>query len=620
MDNLITFATTMLPNTSPRSNLTSIEFGFHDKWQRILLGSLLLIASLAGTIGNSLIILAVLLSRKLRSPTNVFVVNLSVADLLTCLALPWNIVALLSFDGWPLANWVCTCAAIVTYVPIFSSVSTLAAIAINRLLIITQPIRVYKKIFCNEVLITWIIFLWIWPFIFTVLPPLAGDFGSLGYNEKFHSCSSISSHKFSDDYDLLTALIIYPIPLIIIIACYIKIFIHVRRKEKKLARHKSSNIRSTSDNAEDSISLTSIDDISLPPSPSSPNTQNHTQFPFPERKRYIKGRNGTPPPSPLAARVPSVLSASSNSSAMAISPSSPNTQNHTQFPFPESKKYVKGRNGTPPSSPLAASEPAVVSASNSSPVVIPRTVALKLAEELAESPPSTLPRSNSSHGKGTKINRSVSMTQSSETTTSAIPLEKWPRALSLSETSLNSIGTQNDRPLSSLPHSRTAAVRVISDDKVNSLPTRRGASLNLKLSKHNSYPQLDQLAKDDAVVIRRSKKMGRGLSKRIRNTIIEVTGRISKRELAITKNMFYIVVAFVICFTPFIFCLLIDTKIATILLPYSIFLVFFNACINPAIYATKHPYFQKVLSKIIRCRWSEIPEPSDILRSLVTRG
>ncbi|XP_030840336.1 5-hydroxytryptamine receptor 1A-alpha-like [Strongylocentrotus purpuratus] len=76
-----------------------------DLPQRVILAIMLLITSFTGIIGNSIVILAIVLSRKLRSTLNWFVLNLACADLLTSLYLPFHVVDLLGRMGWVQLNW-----------------------------------------------------------------------------------------------------------------------------------------------------------------------------------------------------------------------------------------------------------------------------------------------------------------------------------------------------------------------------------------------------------------------------------------------------------------------------------------------------------------------------------
>ena len=76
--------------------------------------AILLILAVLGTFGNMLVIAAVILSRKLRHATNMFVLNLSIADLLTCAyVVPVQAVAVFPCDGDLLdhhCDWADDCA------------------------------------------------------------------------------------------------------------------------------------------------------------------------------------------------------------------------------------------------------------------------------------------------------------------------------------------------------------------------------------------------------------------------------------------------------------------------------------------------------------------------------
>ncbi|XP_038053931.1 alpha-1D adrenergic receptor-like [Patiria miniata] len=92
--------------------------------------------------------------------------------------------------------------------------------------------------------------------------------------------------------------------------------------------------------------------------------------------------------------------------------------------------------------------------------------------------------------------------------------------------------------------------------------------------------------------------------------------QMSRHMTEITKNMFYIVCAFILCLTPCAICLLNDGTDP--FLPYAFAIMLFNSCVNPLIYATKHRDFKTVFRCILRRKWEDIPEPSDFLKMLIS--
>ncbi|XP_022079999.1 melatonin receptor type 1B-A-like [Acanthaster planci] len=209
-------------------------FEFSDLTQRAIVATLILIISLIGIAGNSLVILAVLLSTKLRTATNAFVVNLSVADFLTCLVIPWDAVALLSEDdGMLVGEWVCSVVGATIFTTVGCSIYTLASIGLNRFLLITRSTGTYRKIYTPRKIGVWLLVIWLVPLLTCTIPPLL-NVGALGFNKQFRFCGSINTHPRYNTYNLIISTVLYPIPFAVIIVSYSLIWIHLRRQAKKL--------------------------------------------------------------------------------------------------------------------------------------------------------------------------------------------------------------------------------------------------------------------------------------------------------------------------------------------------------------------------------------------------
>ena len=83
-------------------------------WEQALTGGLIILIAILGLIGNSMIIVAVALCRKLQTSTNAFVTSLAVTDLITSFFTVWGGVSVLGKDEWPLpqAPWLCRLSVI----------------------------------------------------------------------------------------------------------------------------------------------------------------------------------------------------------------------------------------------------------------------------------------------------------------------------------------------------------------------------------------------------------------------------------------------------------------------------------------------------------------------------
>lgn len=91
-----------------------------------------------------------------------------------------------------------------------------------------------------------------------------------------------------------------------------------------------------------------------------------------------------------------------------------------------------------------------------------------------------------------------------------------------------------------------------------------------------------------------------------------------RKEIDISKNLFYVIVTFLICMTPELIAETVDAGPVVIL--HTKMLVASNSFMNPILYGIKHPHFKLVFACILKRRWKGVPEPSRLLRLFITRG
>ncbi|XP_022079986.1 5-hydroxytryptamine receptor 7-like [Acanthaster planci] len=211
------------------------QYEFSDYTQRVMVATLLMIVTVVGVVGNSMVILAALLSKSLQTKTITFFVNMSAAHLTTALVLPWDVVALLSNGDFPRGDheWICSVTTVVISITVGCGIYTLAFIGLNHFLLITQP-TTYQKVFTPRKMAVWLIVTWLIPFLVILVPPLI-NVGEVGFNQKFHLCGTKSSNAWSFKvYNSIRVLGLYPIPLVCIITCYTLIYVHQQRKGQTL--------------------------------------------------------------------------------------------------------------------------------------------------------------------------------------------------------------------------------------------------------------------------------------------------------------------------------------------------------------------------------------------------
>ncbi len=213
--------------TNP-STPESVEEGDVDTYQRprlaygllVLLGLMICLIAL----GNSLVVLAVILERRLRTFENFFFASLAIADLSIALfVLPFCLTVEIS-GRWQYSYTACDLFIFTDVACCTASILHLCTIGLNRYWSITSPLKYATKQTCKRACCM-IALVWMLSFVIAC-PPL------FGWPERNREIEGVC------DYDIDIAYVIYSscgsfyIPLIVMTVVYIQIF----RLSKKGAR------------------------------------------------------------------------------------------------------------------------------------------------------------------------------------------------------------------------------------------------------------------------------------------------------------------------------------------------------------------------------------------------
>ncbi|XP_072027860.1 histamine H2 receptor-like [Amphiura filiformis] len=223
---------------------------FFSYGQRVVYAFILCVIAIIGFVGNVMVVAACAMVKKLRTKTNSFVVNLSIADLLTSINLPFYALGILSVHGWPLANGFCIYTAASLMMCTMASLYSMAGTAVCRCALIVLPhskYQVYLSDFRTGILIA---VSWLIPIACTTFPIfIVPDF--LQFNERYSACSWNTDHWFNSIYNFVLFVSMFPIPLTTIAVAYFKIWKHVRDHSKKLqaAASTSTGGSSTTNNS-----------------------------------------------------------------------------------------------------------------------------------------------------------------------------------------------------------------------------------------------------------------------------------------------------------------------------------------------------------------------------------
>ena len=114
---------------------------------------------LFGTVGNGLVCYVVFCNPGMRTPRNIFIINLAISDLTLCVfTQPFNIVKA-CMPGWKLGSFMCKFIPMISGTNVFVSTISITAIALDRFQVIVYPTKDSMKKFGGAValLSIWII-------------------------------------------------------------------------------------------------------------------------------------------------------------------------------------------------------------------------------------------------------------------------------------------------------------------------------------------------------------------------------------------------------------------------------------------------------------------------------
>ncbi|TFK15439.1 RNA polymerase II-associated protein 1 [Platysternon megacephalum] len=201
------------------------------------LAAVIIFTIMGDLVGNALVILSVLRNKKLRNAGNIFVVSLSVADLVVAVY-PYPLILRAIFhNGWTLGNIHCQISGFLMGLSVIGSVFNITVIAINRYCYICHSLW-YDKLFnlkntCCYLCLTWIL---------TVVAIVPNFFvGSLRYDPRIYSCTF--AQTVSTSYTITVVVVHFIVPLSIVSFCYLRIWILVIQVKHRVRQDSRQKLR-----------------------------------------------------------------------------------------------------------------------------------------------------------------------------------------------------------------------------------------------------------------------------------------------------------------------------------------------------------------------------------------
>ncbi|XP_062308071.1 neuropeptide Y receptor Y8b [Osmerus eperlanus] len=202
-----------------------------------------------GIIGNASLVFVITRQKEMRNVTNIFIANLSCSDILMCIVnLPTTIVYTL-MDRWILGEALCKITNFVQCLSITVSISSLVLIALERHQLIIHPTG-WKPVVGHSYLavaVTWILASLISvPFLsYTILHTPFNNL-SIPFNPftDYHICmEEWPSQHNRLAYTTSLLLFQYCLPVLLIVVCYLRIFLRLRRRRDMVERARDPSQR-----------------------------------------------------------------------------------------------------------------------------------------------------------------------------------------------------------------------------------------------------------------------------------------------------------------------------------------------------------------------------------------
>ncbi|XP_035660529.1 melatonin receptor type 1B-A-like [Branchiostoma floridae] len=194
---------------------------------------LLVVLITGGTFGNCLIISAVYTTPSLRTVSNIFIVNLAVADLMvSSIVDTFNIVGILDQRFLQDHPVVCEVVGVICMTSCICSLYSVSNISINRLLFVVKP-HWHSSVYTKPKTLMIVAVSWFYSFLFDL--PLLLGWGRHSYDIKTMGCTYDRTHTFS--YTLFLVIAGISLPLAVVVCSYSKIFYHVHQSKVRVAVH-----------------------------------------------------------------------------------------------------------------------------------------------------------------------------------------------------------------------------------------------------------------------------------------------------------------------------------------------------------------------------------------------
>ncbi|KAM3601532.1 uncharacterized protein V6R79_014432 [Siganus canaliculatus] len=197
-----------------------------DLRRAVPVGMVLAFFIMFAIVGNILVILAVVCNRHLRIPTNYFIINLAIADLLLGTTVLPVSATLEVLDSWVFGRIFCDIWAAVDVLCCTASIMSLCVISIDRYIGVRYPLQ-YPTIVTEKRALLAMLGVWVLAIVISIGP-------LLGWKQPPSQDATVCVITEEPFYALFSSLGSFYIPLAVILAMYCRVYVVAKRTTKNL--------------------------------------------------------------------------------------------------------------------------------------------------------------------------------------------------------------------------------------------------------------------------------------------------------------------------------------------------------------------------------------------------
>jgi hypothetical protein len=243
----------------PNSSMTDSSQLLFTSSVTIIVGILCSAMSLATIFGNVLVITAFIVDKNLRSYSNYFILNLSIADLLIGLLIVPYTPFLLGNRRWMFGRMACTVWLVLDYVVGSASVLCIVVISLDRYLLVSRGIEYLIKQKISKAVY---IMLTVWSIAFLNYGPAIIFWELITGENSVPDGECIAGFYNNITYLTVSACVEFFLPFIALFGLNLGVYLNIRKRSKGLIRtdrpHNDSATKSINKEANKTSQLTSL--------------------------------------------------------------------------------------------------------------------------------------------------------------------------------------------------------------------------------------------------------------------------------------------------------------------------------------------------------------------------